>query len=173
MIAAIVIAGTQRYGKVDQVPGLFHVATEFFHIDYLPLAPTRSYLILDGTDQGIRIRMSGKSILFAWLRVALFLAGVIALVAAVHLFLPRGADPIDWSHALGTLALSASFFYLFWGSYRFTRAGPLRALELSKQVGIAPEVLAQYFVDCPELSDPQLVQPGDDFSGALPADPRP
>jgi hypothetical protein len=168
----IVIFGTQRYGKVDQVPGLFHVVTDFFHIDFLPLVPTASYLILDGTDRGARIGLSGKSILFTWLRLALFVGGGVALVVAIY-FLTRRLDLIEWSHALGTLALSASLFYLFWASYRFTRARPARALELARHVGIPPEVLAQFFVDCPELAEAQLVQPADDYPEALPADPRP
>jgi hypothetical protein len=169
----LVLVGTQRYGKVDQVPGLLHVATDFFHLDYLPLIPTGSYILLDGTENGVRIGLNGKSILFTYLRFALFVGGAVALIVAVIHLLSRRAEQIEWSHALGTVALSASLFYLFWASYRFTRARPLRALELAKQVGIPPEVLAQYFVDCPELSEALLVRPADDFSENLSADPRP
>jgi hypothetical protein len=38
----IIVWGSRLYGKVDAVPGLFHVATRFGHIWYLPLIPMGS-----------------------------------------------------------------------------------------------------------------------------------
>ncbi|HEV3116010.1 MAG TPA: hypothetical protein VGY58_03080, partial [Gemmataceae bacterium] len=75
----LVIHGTSLYGKVDQVKGLFHVATLFFHLNWIPIIPRASYLILErasaGASQGIPLGMSGKSILFAWGRCALLIGG--------------------------------------------------------------------------------------------------
>ena len=36
--------GQRFYGKVDQVPGLFYVATHFAYLNYVPLFPTATYL---------------------------------------------------------------------------------------------------------------------------------
>jgi hypothetical protein len=42
----IVFYGSRLYGRVDEAPGLFHVATMFCHLWFLPLVPLRSYLVL-------------------------------------------------------------------------------------------------------------------------------
>jgi len=38
----VIVWGSRLYGKVDVVPGFFHVATRFGHVYYLPLIPTQS-----------------------------------------------------------------------------------------------------------------------------------
>src|SRR5438874_13693924 len=76
-----IVWGSKLMGKVDVVPGLFHVATKFGHIYYIPLIPTASFVVLSQDGQGFRgvpIGLSIKSILLAWLRVALLIAAVIA-----------------------------------------------------------------------------------------------
>ena len=71
----MIIFGTRLFGETDRVPGLFHVATRFFHIDFLPLVPISSYVVFEtrrgGTTRssgGIAIPVSGKSIVVAWIR---------------------------------------------------------------------------------------------------------
>jgi hypothetical protein len=41
------IHGRHLYGKVDHMPGLFYVSTEFWHLNFVPLIPLRSYIVLD------------------------------------------------------------------------------------------------------------------------------
>ena len=36
----VFVFGSRLYGKVDEVPGIGHVATKFAHFDYMPLVPT-------------------------------------------------------------------------------------------------------------------------------------
>src|SRR5262249_17385267 len=84
----MIIFGEQRYGKVDQVPGLFYVVTRFLHVQFVPLVPLGSYLILNGKFAGgneaeIKIGLSGKSILFAWFRAALWAFAVVITALAV------------------------------------------------------------------------------------------
>src|SRR5438105_761381 len=66
---------TRLFGKVDQVPGVCHVATEFFHIAFLPVVPMRSWLVIAGTETDVLIYESyeampiprnWKSVAFAW-----------------------------------------------------------------------------------------------------------
>ena len=83
------VLGTRLFGGTDTVPGLFHVATKFFHINFLPLVPLSSYLVLkrrgtfthqlgwgNNAFQGIEIPMSGKSVALGYIR-ALATIGII------------------------------------------------------------------------------------------------
>lgn len=78
-----IIFGTRNYGYVDRIPGIGCVATRFFHINFVPLAPTESYFVLEGTEssdgfRGKAIPMSGKSVLAGYLRGWGFIACLIA-----------------------------------------------------------------------------------------------
>jgi hypothetical protein len=88
--------GTNLFGVIDEVPGLFHVATRCHHIAYLPLFPEGSYLVFDGTEvvhdspwwssrtsssvKAVPIGFRWWSWAAAWLRVACVL-GVLAGLA--------------------------------------------------------------------------------------------
>jgi hypothetical protein len=151
----IILHGTRLYGKVDQVPGLFHVATQFFYLQYLPLIPLGSYLVLHGTEKddggfsGRKLRLSGNSVLFAYMRLGLFIAGCV-LAFLSFLFVIEGLDKpgrVDWSSITGLAFSSVALFLLFWGSYRVTHAGATRALQLARIIGVPPETVASHFAD--------------------------
>ncbi|HLN31288.1 MAG TPA: hypothetical protein VK395_26340 [Gemmataceae bacterium] len=150
----IIFHGFRLYGKVDHVPGLFHVATMFFHVQFLPMVPWQSVLVLEGRKAGgkpamMPIRLSGKSILIGWLRLALVLgAGIAGFMALINI------DGPDKHTIPFLLAVSVGCCIALWMSYRVFRAKPLRALQLATQVGIAPEVVARHFAD--RLSDAEL-----------------
>ena len=155
----VIIHGSRLYGKVDQVPGLFYVATMFFYVQFIPLIPYQSFLILDspkhaGQGRGARIGLSGKSILFTWLRAACLIGGIVFVCLAVATgvqWLDGKGQPQDF---LAIAGLTLACFLLFWGSYRLSRAGITRALKLATQAGVAPEILAQHFAE--RLSDADL-----------------
>mmetsp|Transcript_28337 Transcript_28337/g.47022 ORF Transcript_28337/g.47022 Transcript_28337/m.47022 type:complete len:258 (+) Transcript_28337:161-934(+) len=44
----MIYVGTLSLGRTDQIPGLFLVKTTFFHIDFIPLVPIESHLVLEG-----------------------------------------------------------------------------------------------------------------------------
>ena len=44
--------GRRLYGKVDEVPGVCHVATPFFHINLIPLIPFQSVVVYGDSPQG-------------------------------------------------------------------------------------------------------------------------
>ena len=81
----IIIWGSGLYGRTDEVPGLFHVATRFGHLWYIPLIPTRSYLILDvdSGERGAEIPLNLKSMLLGWGRPACLIAAVVAGIGAL------------------------------------------------------------------------------------------
>ena len=74
-----IVFGTRPYGKCDVVPELFYVATWFFHVDFLPLIPTGSRLVLGHSGNQyhvVNIPLSFKSILLAWARAAFCVATI-------------------------------------------------------------------------------------------------
>lgn len=93
-----VIFGRRLFGGTDTVPDVMYVQTMFFHIDFLPLCPMRSYLFVRHQQRqqpqvrrsrgifssppsdylGIEIPLSRKSYAIAWSRA---LASVGVLVA--------------------------------------------------------------------------------------------
>lgn len=76
--------GQRPYGKCDVVPELFYVATWFFHVNYVPLVPMGTRLVLGQSGKKyhvVRIPFSFKSLLFAWVRTAC-LAGIISFAIA-------------------------------------------------------------------------------------------
>ncbi len=80
----MIIFGFRHFGKVDEIEGLGHVRTRFFHIWFIPLIPFGSVFVLGeegGQLQGMGIPMSGKSVLAAYVRCGLFFAllGLVAL----------------------------------------------------------------------------------------------
>ncbi|HMC64744.1 MAG TPA: hypothetical protein VKI65_07380, partial [Gemmataceae bacterium] len=127
----MIIFGEQRYGKVDQVPGLFYVATRFIHVQFVPLLPLGSYVILDGKfrDGGqseIKIGLSVKSILFAWFRAALWAIAVVIAIWAVISGMDATKGRKPWLNCFVYGAVASATFGAIWASYRLTRAGPFR-----------------------------------------------
>lgn len=139
-----VICGQELYGKVDVVPGKCHVATRFFHLYYVPLIPTSSWVIRKGavSDPGSaeqQIRMSFKSICIGWLMSLLIIFGVIAVAhAGVELYsgLARVNVVNSWLE-LGAGLTSIAVWILFLA--RPLQASPERAIELLTHLGLSTE----------------------------------
>jgi hypothetical protein len=139
--------GTRNYGKVDRVPGLFYVVTRFVHVMFIPLLPLESYVILDtpgGKGQrGLRIPMSVKSMLMAWLRGACITAAVICAFVLLANILPERRNEEHFWTALAVMGASLAVFGL---SYLVTRASAARAAELGNHLGIPEEALADLMI---------------------------
>jgi hypothetical protein len=152
--------GTQLYGKVDQVPGLLHVGTQFFHLNFVPLVPMGSYVVLEGRPAsddtpGVPIEWSRKSVFFGWLRAALWIGASALLVSAIVEAIRCLENKGDWLDVGGQALAAIVLFVLLPLTYRMTRASPLRALALAKVAGLEPEVVAKYFVNHPSLPSPE------------------
>ena len=81
------IFGMRMFGQTDRVPGVFHVATRFFHICFVPLYPVKSILVLEegtGRDGGIPIPMSKNSLAAAWSRGLAWAIGLIMMIIIVN-----------------------------------------------------------------------------------------
>lgn len=129
----MLVFGTRLFGGTDEVPGLFSVSTKFAHIDFLPLCPLGSYLVLKrqfGSYSGIEIPLSGKSVALGYIRA---LATIATLGTLVWAFIVQGDERVDeefWI-VLGYFAccLVLACLLMFHSSTR--RASYERASELA------------------------------------------
>jgi len=138
------VFGTRLFGQVDRVAGLFCVRTRFFHINFLPLIPLGSYLILEekggSGNRGIALKkLRWNSVLLAWVRTPLWLACAIASV--IGLVTGFGIEH-DWHAAAPALALAALTGAAFYATYRFSAASFERASELARMAGLPAEFTA-------------------------------
>ena len=80
---AVAIFGHRYFGRVDGHQGEFAM-TRFFHINYVPLVPMDSFWVTqDGaTRGGHKIRLHGKSVVAAYLRILAPVVAVALLLAA-------------------------------------------------------------------------------------------
>jgi hypothetical protein len=133
--------GTRLYGKVDHAPGLFYVATTFFYINFVPLVPTGSFLVIDdGTEKnGVKISLSPWSMLVGWGRAIGFVAGPILLL--IGLF----DDNLDAAGRLGFAAGGVGLFAAAVTSYWLMGIGRDRAARLAEQAGLDPAFVHDHF----------------------------
>lgn len=103
-----IVYGTRFYGAVDKMSDGMYVVTRFFHVLWIPLIPTGSYLVTSEIEDGIRghrIPLSCKSILAAYMRIVLLAIGLAAPILGIWA-LVQGTDAVlgdivDW-HLSGT-----------------------------------------------------------------------
>ncbi len=145
------VFGVRRYGVVDQVPSVLHVATRFFHFNYFPLLPLGSVLVVEAKVSGTEVErpapFSFKSLLFGWGRSALVVACFLLFVAGFDrngAAARRGpAAPRDRQAACWIAAGACGM--LWWGSHWLTRAGQRRAAELADLAGVPRDVALARF----------------------------
>jgi hypothetical protein len=123
-----IVYGERYYGRVDRAAGLFHVATAFFHVNYVPLWPLQSCVIreddrgFDCNGEAVGLRL--KSVLVGYARG--WLAGLSSLLAAFGGFLcGMAAYPLSkWVAVLLALVLGV---FLGWAhGFVLTEAPPPR-----------------------------------------------
>ena len=137
-----IVWGTRMMGKVDAVPGVGHVATKFFYLQYIPLIPVETYLVFREVGEeihGVRIPFSPKSIVIAWLRAGCVVAALGMLIAGV-LVLSERHQAEALMCLVGAVVLVSAFIY----SYYFgpiCKASYNRAIELAQGASLGPEQL--------------------------------
>src|SRR5947209_3551118 len=106
------ISGERLFGKVDRVPGVCYVATMFAHINFLPLVPIRSYIVVEGTEsskefRGRPIPLNLKSVFVAygdaWSGASAFVVGLLAGLMLT------GAVPDPGKLAKGLVLVAGAF----------------------------------------------------------------
>jgi hypothetical protein len=149
--------GNHYYGKVDVVPNLCYVATRFFHVNFVPLVPLGSCIIVAGSEkgnnfQGIQTSLSLKSIFVAWLRAALY--GITAAILLAGIVM--GIEQFQAGHwrafsrqLVGTVCAASACCFALWLTYRLNRARYDRALQLGMELGLEPEFVESYLAIAP------------------------
>jgi len=143
----MIIFGSRLFGKVDHVPGHSHVATQFFHLNFIPLFPTKSWIVLHGTEssgfmksswRGIQLRsIRWGSVGMAWLRFGLVIcAAVFGLVGAAGLASGRSA-----SSGMVEVLLAVGCGAALFGSYRIARATGESLRKLGSDPGVPAEFI--------------------------------
>jgi hypothetical protein len=168
----VIIFGTQHYGKVDHLKGFFYVQTSFFHVQFVPLVPTGSQLILDrkGDKAGVSIPLSGRSVLWAYLRVgALVGAVVLGLMALVEYVETTRSGNAVAPGFLVTLAGAVGACVGAFLVFRVPRPSLERAQALGAYLGMPPELVeAVWREQAPGASAPgEVVELGEE-AGACP-----
>jgi hypothetical protein len=136
-----IVTGQKPYGTCDVVPELFYVATVFFHVNYVPLIPVRSMIILEKkgeTIYGVNIRMSFKSVLLAWSRMITFLTMAIGTIVAFIQWEDRRHANLDPWPATWIAATGAILFLVLMIIPR-RRVSYNRACELGKLANLSPQ----------------------------------
>lgn len=135
-----VIFGTRWMGKVDAIPGVGHVATRFFYLQFIPLIPVETYLVFREVGeevQGVRIPFSPKSILVAWFRTACIVAAIgLGLAGFLHLSKRQDVEgALDI--VLSVLAVATFLYSYYFGP--IAKASYGRAMLLAQRAALAPE----------------------------------
>ncbi|MEL7497006.1 MAG: hypothetical protein AAFN77_05310 [Planctomycetota bacterium] len=135
----IIIWGANHYGKVDEIDGVGHIATQFGHLYYIPLIPTSSRFITGQEGDNFYyapVSLSLKSILMAWLRTF----SVLAMIGSLIFLIASDQGPMGGKLIPAILfALSIGLFFAFRMSWA-TKASYARAVDLAEQIGFDPRL---------------------------------
>ena len=138
----LVIWGSKLYGKVDEIEGVGHIATQFGHLFWIPLLPMNSYFVTHeegGHFEGTPLGLQAKSVFAGYARVfsvLFFLAGLSALNA---LYSPHGDfDPEKMGTYKTMIAMGLFSIPLFCAAFRpaLKRASYETACALAKRLGL-------------------------------------
>ena len=136
----MIVFGVRLFGKAEIVPGVFFIATRFFHICFIPLIPMQSFVIFEDSEQdGGGAALPGLhwgSISMAWLRGLLF-AGALALAIMAWNKVETGAPA---TQARPMLLMALGCVAAFAGSYRLARA-TTESLEALRRIDGVPAQL--------------------------------
>ncbi len=97
------LVGERDYGKVDRIPGIGYVVTRFLHFNFLPIAPIRSFFVLEGTESGESFH--GKIIHFS-IRSAM--AGYLRLWGGLMVMVHIVVNELTWFQKAGQLGLGVA-----------------------------------------------------------------
>ena len=131
----IFIWGSRLYGKSEQVKGVWHVATRFGHLWFLPLFPVSgSFAVLD-KDQGASIPISAKSVLVTYLRGwGIPLSVILGVIGVSGIMAQQIAGGVGFL-AAGLVACGVLIWTYMPGSW-FMRCSPERAREIGAKIGL-------------------------------------
>jgi len=154
----MIVWGRKPCGHTDEVPGLYHVSTWFWHLGFLPVVPLDSRVVTQETAKegpaGIPIRLHWRSVLLGWARGWLLpAAAVLALPVVVAAEVPDPWEPLLLTAALALVLWAVVMFAptLRWSSFR-------RAQDLVSGLGLYSEDRARLEVAFGHLEDARATE---------------
>ena len=140
--------GIRRFGVVDHVPGLFYVATLFFHILWFPFVPLKTRLFVfgatdDGRDVAVPLPISIRSILIAWTRAILIILGIVASMVSIGGVFALADKPESLLTVIVSVALAAICFAGFAVSRKYEACSPQRGEHLGLLLGFPHETASR------------------------------
>ena len=139
----MILYGMRPFGRVDEIPGLGHVETIFFHVWFVPLLPLGSTFTMAGghvapelhVDQeggrSVPLGFRFKSIVCAWLRAALHF-GLVAWGAVAW---------YDGDVTVGLGAIATGVVASLLMGMLARRTSETRRLALAREVGFSVDDL--------------------------------
>lgn len=134
----MIVFGKRNFGTTHEVPGVFYVTTNFFHINFVPLCPIESFIILDRAIAGrgrlgVAIPLNEKSMRIAYGLGVSWVAILISMVS-LAVFATNQDNPAGiLFSSLGLIgSLSLALFLLFSEKARY--ASYEDAIELCSHV---------------------------------------
>lgn len=138
----MLIFGVRLFGRSEIVPGVFFIATRFFHVCFIPLIPMQSFVIFQDSDEaggGAALpALHWGSISIAWLRQSLLLAAAVL----GYLAWTKLEAHVPMHEVQPILLIALGCIAAFAGSYRTARANP-ESLEGLRNVGVPAHVLTR------------------------------
>ena len=130
----ILVFGTRLYGQVDKTPGVGSISTEFFHLQYFPIAPLSSYFVSESQYKlPVKTRFNWKSVFVAWARALLLIGFVTGVLFAVLEF--NDGNTSSASNAFVVCAMLVCAFEFLRTTHGIGRASKSRAAELRESYG--------------------------------------
>ena len=138
--------GTRLLGHTDRVTvgrerkPIFHVATKFFHVNFIPFVPLGSCLVLDflQPNRAVGIPTSAKSIGISWLRcIAWYSALILGILTFCSVLDSTTWVPTSWQLPLCFFLALGLASFVTWHGY-LNDASYERAIELLGHVSLGP-----------------------------------
>src|SRR5438105_8483219 len=166
------VFGTRTYGKCDKVGELFYVVTKFAHINFVPLFPAKSYIVLKGSESGGQFRgmdigLSGRSVLHAYARAGSILGIVIGVIGMMCVMGSVAKSGTGFSSLLAFVTLSLISAFILVLSYATANAGYARAIRLAEQIGVPTSLIDREYA---AHSSGQRPFERDEIQDVIPAD---
>ncbi len=143
----IIIWGSSLYGKVDEIPGLGHVATKMGHLYYVPLIPMGSNFVTHQTSdgwQGASIGFSIKSVLMAWVRAFSIVAAIAGLISCISIFTDDTIPVMTKVLSVAWVIAAIAVFFVTGSAWART-ATYERACNISRELGF--DARLQVYID--------------------------
>lgn len=143
--------GDMLYGRVDVVPGQFHVATEFTHLCYFPVFARKSYVVFahpNSRPPVVEIPVSPKSTAFAYIRAICIFIAILCAMIAPGLYYDTVRKPtvpavarfwFEFAVTGGIALLALAVTYLPF----VTRANAVRAKAIARLIWLPEHVVDQ------------------------------